>query len=284
MSGWIKLHRSTLEWEWYTDANTFRVFMHILLNANIEPRRYRGIEVPIGSLVAGRQALASQLGMSEQSVRTALDHLGRSEITIKSTSKFSIISINKWSEYQGNQPADNQQLTNNQPTTNQQLTTPKEYKNKERRIKNIYTPPDVSETVWNDFVEHRKSKKAPVTETVIDNLRNEASKAGWTLEEALKETCARGWQGFKAEWVNKENIYGNKHKNSTASTLDKTQFAAAQALAELRQEASMDSGGMGLSGWEDGQEVGGVLPRKSPVAVGDDETLALPFTPDSDNA
>ena len=33
MSGWIKLHRKITEWEWYSDANTFRVFMHLLLTA-----------------------------------------------------------------------------------------------------------------------------------------------------------------------------------------------------------------------------------------------------------
>ena len=32
MSGWIKLHRSTTEWEWYSDHNTTRLFIHLLIN------------------------------------------------------------------------------------------------------------------------------------------------------------------------------------------------------------------------------------------------------------
>ena len=34
-TGWISLYRKFTEWEWYTDANTMRVFLHLLLKANI---------------------------------------------------------------------------------------------------------------------------------------------------------------------------------------------------------------------------------------------------------
>lgn len=63
-------------------------------------------------------------------------------------------------------------------------------------------PPDgVAESVWNDFCQHRKEKKAKLTQTAIDGIEREATKAGWTLENALRECCARGWTGFKADWV-----------------------------------------------------------------------------------
>ena len=79
--------------------------------------------------------------------------------------------------------------------------------------KTIDRPEDVSEIVWKDFISHRKAKKAPVTETVLSSIRKEANKAKWTMEDALKETCARGWQSFKADWVIKEI------KSSTAQSL-----------------------------------------------------------------
>jgi hypothetical protein len=66
---------------------------------------------------------------------------------------------------------------------------------------NIDRPEDVSQSVWDDFLLHRKAKKATVTETVLSSIRREANKAKWTMEDALKETCARNWQSFKAEWV-----------------------------------------------------------------------------------
>lgn len=65
----------------------------------------------------------------------------------------------------------------------------------------ITCPENVSESTWNDFVSLRKAKKAPVTNTVIDGIVKEATKLGWSLEQALREMCTQGWQGFKADWV-----------------------------------------------------------------------------------
>lgn len=71
----------------------------------------------------------------------------------------------------------------------------------------VEKPEDVSEQVWEDFLTLRKAKKAPVTATAINRIRNEATKASWTLEEALSECLMRGWQGFSADWVNKQQQY-----------------------------------------------------------------------------
>jgi hypothetical protein len=62
-------------------------------------------------------------------------------------------------------------------------------------------PDGVSTEVWSDFQKHRKTKKATITDTVMAGIKREADKAGWTLENALIESCARGWTGFNAEWV-----------------------------------------------------------------------------------
>lgn len=55
--------------------------------------------------------------------------------------------------------------------------------------------------VVRDFRTLRKAKKAAITPTVIAGIKREADKAGYTLENALRTCCERGWQGFKAEWV-----------------------------------------------------------------------------------
>lgn len=62
-------------------------------------------------------------------------------------------------------------------------------------------PDGVSEQTWADFKKLRAAKKAPVTERAIDGINKEAMKAGVTLETALQECCARGWTGFKADWM-----------------------------------------------------------------------------------
>jgi uncharacterized protein YdaU (DUF1376 family) len=69
----------------------------------------------------------------------------------------------------------------------------------------VACPPDVSQQVWDDWVTLRKSKKAPITKTVLDGAIVEAKKLGWTLEQFLIEWCNRSSQGLKAEWIVKPN-------------------------------------------------------------------------------
>lgn len=62
-------------------------------------------------------------------------------------------------------------------------------------------PEGVDDSVWCDWLTLRKAKKAPVTETVLSNLRSQAEKAGLTLQQAMEMCCQRGWTGFNASWV-----------------------------------------------------------------------------------
>jgi hypothetical protein len=61
----------------------------------------------------------------------------------------------------------------------------------------------VSDSVWKDFRALRDKQRAPLTATAIEGIRREATKAGVTLEHALRECCARGWRCFKADWIDK---------------------------------------------------------------------------------
>ena len=142
--GFIKLWRKFLKWGWYEDVNTKAVFLHLLLTANYEDKEWRGIAVKRGQVVTGRKKLSEELGISEQNVRTSLTRLkSTNEITIKTTNKFSVITVINYDTYQSHEAStnqqtnqlSNQQLTNNQPTTNQQLTTTKEIKKKRSKEK-----------------------------------------------------------------------------------------------------------------------------------------------------
>lgn len=202
MDGFIKIHRGLLEWGWYKDANTMRVFMDILLNANYHDGEYMGHPVKAGQCVVGRKALAERLGISEQSVRTALSHLkSTGEITIKSTNKFSIVTIENWGKYQiqeersnqqSNQQA-NQQLTNNQPTTNQQLTTSKKGRREERK-KYIFTPPTVEEV--RSYCSERKNSVD--AEAFVDFYQGK----GWMVgKNKMKDwkAAVRTWERSRKE-------------------------------------------------------------------------------------
>jgi uncharacterized protein YdaU (DUF1376 family) len=93
----------------------------------------------------------------------------------------------------------NARSTDVQPTINQEpLTT----NHKPLTIKKTIAPPfGVTESVWQDWITLRKSKKAAVTQTALDGIEREARKAGVSLQTALETCCARGWTGFKADWM-----------------------------------------------------------------------------------
>jgi uncharacterized protein YdaU (DUF1376 family) len=88
----------------------------------------------------------------------------------------------------------------NEPPPNQEPLTIN-HKPIKNTATTVATPFGVSETLWQQFIKHRKTKKAQVTQLVIDRIIQEATKAGWTLENALEETIVRNWQTFKADWV-----------------------------------------------------------------------------------
>jgi uncharacterized protein YdaU (DUF1376 family) len=85
---------------------------------------------------------------------------------------------------------------------NKRSTSVQPTKNQEPRTKNqINTPEGVSDSLFKDFLEVRKTKKAKWTETALKGLQREASKANMTLEQVMQMCCERGWAGFKAEWA-----------------------------------------------------------------------------------
>lgn len=99
-------------------------------------------------------------------------------------------------------PIDN----NHTPPVSSNDETTRPPKARKAPVQPIAKPADVSAQVWGDFLRHRKAKRADVNDTVIAGIRRECAAAGWTLEAALAETVTRGWQSFKADWVDKPAV------------------------------------------------------------------------------
>ncbi len=149
------MYRSFLDWEWYPDTNCVRLALHFILKANYQPKKWQGTVIDRGQLVTSRGQLAEETGLSPMQVRTTLDKLQRTGFLTKcTTSKYTIVTICNYDYYQqkqdgcddGEQPADNQQITSEQPTDNQQITTTKEYK-KERIEEYTHTLVDTKKGV-----------------------------------------------------------------------------------------------------------------------------------------
>lgn len=104
MSDYIKLYRSTLDWQWYKNKNTKVLFIHMLLKANWKDGKFEGKTIQRGSFVSSVIKLADETDMSIREVRTAISHLEETgEIAVKSYSKYSVFTVKNYSQYQTNE-------------------------------------------------------------------------------------------------------------------------------------------------------------------------------------
>lgn len=144
--GWVKLHRKLKDWCWYKDQPTKALFIHFLLEAEwVGDNR--------GQIITTESDLEKETGLSRQQIRTAIKHLQATKeitkqvtngLTNKVTDKKTVITIENYSFYQGedvepNQEANQQEefnLTNDQPTSNQSTINIKNYEEVIKNIKN----------------------------------------------------------------------------------------------------------------------------------------------------
>lgn len=139
---YIKINRKILDWEWYSDINTCRLFLHMLLKANWKESKFRGYTVPRGSFVSSIQSLAHETSLTNREIRTGISHLKTTgEVTIKTTNKFTIFTVLNYDLYQANDKQDDKQETNERQT-NDKLTTTIEERKKERKEEYINTVSD----------------------------------------------------------------------------------------------------------------------------------------------
>jgi hypothetical protein len=134
MSGWIKLHRKFLDWEWFNKSEAVHLFLYMLIKANHKDAKWQGNDVKRGQFISSLGNISNATGISIQQIRTILKKLEKTnEIEVKSTSQFTIVTICKYDCYQDENETTNKPLTNNQQTTNKRSTTNKN-DNKEKKI------------------------------------------------------------------------------------------------------------------------------------------------------
>lgn len=103
MEGWISLYRKFRNWQWYKDSNVKSVFIHLLLSANHKDEEWKNKIIKRGQVITSREHLAIATGLSIQQVRTCLSKLeSTNEIEIKTTNKYTQITILKYDKYQRN--------------------------------------------------------------------------------------------------------------------------------------------------------------------------------------
>ena len=149
--GYIRLHRQILKWEWWSNPNTFRMFIYLLLKANYCDLKFEGKVIHRGQLVTSIPKLAQETTLTPRQVRVTLDHLKLTgEVTDTYTSKYRIITVVNYDKYQTDDRQDGSQMTGERQANDRQMTVSKEIK-KDNKDKNInksltrFIPPTVDE-------------------------------------------------------------------------------------------------------------------------------------------
>ena len=178
---YIKINRSMLDWEWYSDINTTRLFIHLILRANWKDGKFRGTTVPRGSVISSFRKLADETCLTEREVRTAISHLEETgEVTHKGHSKYSVFTVVNYDKYQVIDTQIDNQETSNRHSNDMQSTTIEEGKKgrrKEGNIKTSFVPSDFDLMCVNKLI---LSCKETVPNAKVPE--SDSEKAKWAVE------------------------------------------------------------------------------------------------------
>lgn len=164
---YIKLNRKIMEWEWYGNINTCRLFIHMLLRANWKDGRFEGKVIPRGSFVSSLPKLAEETALTIREVRTAISHLkSTGEVTCKTYPKYTVFTVKNYCEYQQSDMQNDSQTTDKRHSNDILTTTieeKKEGKNNKKVDTNVSTkkfiPPTVEEV--RAYCQERGNKVDP---------------------------------------------------------------------------------------------------------------------------
>jgi DNA-binding transcriptional MerR regulator len=213
MSGWIKIHRKFLDWQWFEKSEAVHLFIYLLLKANHKDSQWQGVDIKRGQFISSLGKISTDTGISLQSIRTLLNKFEKTnEIKLKSTNKFTIVTICKYECYQDENEETNKQLTNKQQTTNKQLTTNKNDK-KEKNNK---------EVILDRWVEYRKQIKKPIKEATQETIL--AKMENFTEEQCkfvINNSIENGWQGLFWDKLPKHETELSDDLQQTANILAK---------------------------------------------------------------
>lgn len=209
MENFIKMYRKILEWEWWPDINTHRLFSYMLVKANWKDGSFKGVVVPRGSFVSSISKLSDDTNLTVDEVRTALKHLkSTNEITSKSYSKFTVFTVKNFGLYQGSP----EQLPEQSPSKSQADT--EQSPSKPHSIPNLF--PTIEEKKEGKKGRKKEGKKEdnggmldrllpdyPVSEVLSAKIRE------WiAYKNAKKETYVE--QGMKS-LLKKISVQAQEH-------------------------------------------------------------------------
>ena len=124
--GYVRVWRKSLDAGWLRNHKLWVFWSYCILKASYkEYDAIVGLQIVHlmpGQFIFGREKASGETGLTVQEIRTILDFLKNAgKVTIKTTNKFSVITIVNWHTYQPQENENNQQ--SNQPLTNKEPHT-----------------------------------------------------------------------------------------------------------------------------------------------------------------
>lgn len=199
--GYVRLYRSLINWEWFTDVNVCHLFIYCLLRANHSDNNWRGLVIQRGSFITSLGNLSRETGLTKMQVRTALNKLKLThEITHKGTSRNTVIIVNNYEQYQDINTLSNTQITRKQHTNNTQITTNNNDNNDNNILNNNIesenfkkiTDPYYSPEITKFLDAFKKECKKPTSISpeerlkLVTTLNDVMYNEGFTLDEIIK--------------------------------------------------------------------------------------------------
>lgn len=192
MNGHIKLHRGMLEWGWYTDLPTCKLWLHVLLRANYKACEWQGIEIPRGAFATSYAALSAESGLTVKQVRTALGKLKKTgEITVETNRHYTIVTVAKYDEYQS--------APDEMPTPAKCPAKPKADKPKEPDQTERFNEPVRSAVRdWLNYKkERREAYKSTGLKSLLTEIENRVKRHGeQAVAEVIRLSMANNWRGI----------------------------------------------------------------------------------------
>ena len=207
--GFVQLSDNLTSWEWFDDKTTVYVYLWLLLRAEWRATRYRGMEIERGQVITTYTEISEKCGVTIRQARTILDRLKTTgKATVKTTSKFSIITM---LEYDCNVKSDSlsdSQMTDKRQTAQQSNDKP---------------------TLYNTNIQNTKEQTArsapPAPSVNRDSLISEYGEQN----VALYEQKFRDWKSSKggnfnvpiystiAKWLEQDGVlkYQPRDENSS---------------------------------------------------------------------
>lgn len=212
MGSYIKIDRKIIDWEWYGDINTCRLFFHMLLKANWRDAKFQGEDVPRGSFISSVRKLSEETGLTEREVRTAISHLKTThEVTGKSHTKYTVFTIKNYCLYQSGDTQNDRQTTDERQT-NDMLTTNKRQTNDKRTT----TIEEIKNLKKEEEKEGKKKDKKSSTGEDMGQLFLRLA-PGYPLSDPVTEKI-HDWLKYKAE---RKDTYREQGMKSLLTTISK---------------------------------------------------------------